>query len=319
MAVRKALTTTRGWMRGKRLRATRVDACGRPIYGDNGQGVSDGFVSVQWTANTDESDEINQTNANGDRCLYAPPEQRLTGYTMELLFCGVDPEMFSLMTGQRVYLDANGNPIGFAINSKVSLNGQGFALEVWAGSKPTNTCDTPGVSAEYGYFLAPFLTGGILGDYTIENGAINFTISGATTRDGNHWGVGPYLVLPNAGGTAAATLPTALDANDHKLIVATTIAPPDAFVGLRPLLNPATAPQISAISAALATRTATITFTGGSATTPVWIDYGDGTWDYLTTTATTNAHTYAAGITGVVTIKASSDGQTWKTATVTLP
>lgn len=319
MAVRKAQTSTRGWMRGKRLRATRVDSCGRPIYGDNGFGINDGFIQVAWTANTNETDEINQTNANGDRCLYAPSETQLLGYTLELQFCNVDPELFSLMTGQRVYLDANGNPVGFAINSKVTLNGQGFALEVWAGSKPTDTCNTPGATPEFGYFLAPFVSGGILGDYTIENGAINFTISGATTRDGNHWGVGPYLVMPNAAGTAAATLPTALDQNDHKLIVATTIAPPDSFVGLRPLLNPATTPQISAISAALATRTATITFTGGSATTPVWIDYGDGTWDYLTTSATTNSHTYAAGISGVVTIKASSDGQTWKTATVTLP
>lgn len=318
MALRKN-GTGRGWMKGRRLRVTKVDSCGRPIFGDGSQAVSSGFISAAWTANTDDTDEINQQNAAGDRCLYAPAESKLSGYTLELQFCEVDPELFSLVTGQRVYLDANGVPIGFAINTKVSLNGQGFALEIWAGSKPTNTCDTPGVAAEYGYFLTPFLTGGILGDYTIENGAINFTISGATTRDGNHWGVGPYQVMPNAAGTAAATLPTALDVNDHMLVVATTIAPPDPFYGTRPLLNPAATPQITGISAALATRTATITFTGGSATTPVWIDYGDGTWDYITNTSTTNAHTYAAGITGVVTIKASSDGATWKTATVTLP
>lgn len=317
MAVRKALTSTRGWMRGRRLRATRVDSCGRPIVGDNAMGVSDSFVQVAWTANTNTTDEINQTNANGERCIYAPAEDQFTGYTLELQFCGVDPEMFSLMTGQRVYLDANGYPIGFAINSKVSLNGQGFGLEVWAGSKPSDVCATPGAGIEYGYFLAPFVVGGILGDYTIENGAINFTISGATTRDGNHWGVGPYLVLPNAAGTGAATLPTPLDVNDHKLIVATTIAPPDAFVGLRPLLDPSVT-QITAIAASMSSRTATITFTGGGASTPVWIDYGDGTWDYLTSSATTNTHTYAAGISGVVTIKATSDGQTWKTTTVTV-
>lgn len=315
MATRKN-GTGRGWMKGRRLRVTKVDSCGRPIYGDGSQAVSSGFIQAAWTVNTNDVDEINQTNANGDRCLYAPAESTLAGYTLELQFCEVDPELFSLVTGQRVYLDANGNPVGFAINTKVSLNGSGFALEIWAGSKPTNTCDTPGVSAEYGYFLAPFLTGGILGDYTIENGAINFTISGASTRDGNHWGVGPYLVMPDTGGLPA-TLPTPLDANDHKLIVATTIAPPAPFYGVRPLMDPAntTLTALVAVKGANAT-TASFTFTGGAAGKPVWIDFGDGSWDYITNSSSTVTHVYANG---TYTASATMDGRTQKTATFTVP
>jgi len=52
-------------VRGRAMRVTRLDGCGRPVYGDGSVGVSDGFVSVAFTANTDEGEEINVTNAAG--------------------------------------------------------------------------------------------------------------------------------------------------------------------------------------------------------------------------------------------------------------
>jgi hypothetical protein len=48
-------------VKGRRIRVTRLDNCGRPVYGDDSQVVSKGFISVGFTANTTESDEINVT------------------------------------------------------------------------------------------------------------------------------------------------------------------------------------------------------------------------------------------------------------------
>lgn len=69
----------------------------------------------------------------------------------------------------------------------------------------------PGVACEAssggsGYLLLPCLQGGVIGDFTIENAAVTFTITGASTKDGNGWGAGPY---------PAHALDTPLDVNDH--------------------------------------------------------------------------------------------------------
>jgi hypothetical protein len=39
-------------VKGRRIRLTRLDACGRPVYGESSAVVSKGFISVAFTANT---------------------------------------------------------------------------------------------------------------------------------------------------------------------------------------------------------------------------------------------------------------------------
>ena len=189
-------------VKGRRIRVTKLDACGRPIYGDSSHVVSKGFISVAFTANTSESDEISVTNAAGDLCVFEAAVTSLTGYGLEVQFCEVDPELFSLVTGQPVVKAPDGTTvIGFDIDTKISLDNSNFALELWAGSPATDSCSNPGATGAFGYLLLPFLKGGILGDFTVENGAVTFTVTGANTSEGNAWGVGPYPVMLGAGGT----------------------------------------------------------------------------------------------------------------------
>jgi hypothetical protein len=303
-----------GSVKGRRMRATRLDGCGRVVYGDASQAVSKGFVSVAWEANTLDTDEINQTNAAGERCIYEPAETEFVGYTMTAVFCEVDPELFSLITGQRVYLDENGDAIGFTINSKISLGDRGYALEVWAGSPAADACTDPTATGRYGYFLAPYLKGGYIDGYTVENGAINFTIAGARTRDGNQWGSGPYNVM-SVGGVAAPLL-TPLDPDDHKLLIWVTVAPPEPFYGTRPVMDPDATPITAVVAAEGAGPTeAAITFTGAS-TAPVYVEFGDGTWDYVEPGTAAVTHVYAAN--GTYTIRATSNG-TVVTTDVVIP
>lgn len=302
-------------MRGRLARVTRVDACGRVVFGEDSQAVSKGWISAQWTVNTTESAAIEQENANGDRCIYEGPKTSFTGYTLTMTFCEVDPEFFSLVTGQRVYLDEDGNAIGFAISSDIDLGDRGFGLEIWAGSPRDSTgCLDPNAQGTYGYFLAPFLKGGVLGDYTVENGAVTFTIQNAVTQDGTAWGKGPYNVMLNAG--VASPLLTPLEENDHKLMIWVAVAPPEPFYGTRPVLDPTS----TAITAVVATEgasptEATFTFTGAGAD-PVWIDFGDGTWDYIPVGTTGSSHVYATN--GTYQVRASSNN-TWVTTPVVIP
>jgi len=215
-------------VRGRRMRVTRLDACGRVALGPRSQVSTKGFISVGLTANTEEGETISVTNAAGEICILDEPAPKFTGWTVEVNFCGVDPELFSLMSGQPIVFGANGDAVGFRVNSSVDLNGQGFALELWS-SVPVAACDASG-GASYGYFLIPFVQGGTLGDVTVENGAINFTLTGARSKDGSEWGVGPYDVVRDDAG-AAGPLLEPIDANDHLHLEVTTVAPPEPSDG----------------------------------------------------------------------------------------
>lgn len=210
-------------IRGRALRVTKLDGCGNTVPGAASSVVSDGFITVSLTANTDTGTEIRVTNAAGRVCILDTPCPLFTGYTVEVAFCGVNPALLNLMTGQPFVVDGAGDIVGFRMNSAVDACDSGFALELWS-QVPTAVCEED-ADVNYGYFLLPFLKGGVLGDFTVGNDAVNFTLSGAATKDGSQWGVGPYEVVDDDG--TPSELLTAIDANDHIHIQLTTLPPPE--------------------------------------------------------------------------------------------
>jgi hypothetical protein len=124
--------------------------------------------------------------------------------------------------------DGAGNVVGFKMNSKIDACDSGFALELWS-NVPSAVCEA-GSGQNYGYMVVPFLKGGVIGDFTVGNDAVNFSLSGAKSKDGNSWGVGPYDVVADDTGLASPLL-EALDADDHLHVQLTTIAPPDPECG----------------------------------------------------------------------------------------
>lgn len=308
------VTKARGVVGGRRTRVTRVDSCGRVIYGEDSQAVTKSFASVAYTQNTLDSDGVDLRDADGEPSIYEAPRTRFASYAIEAVFNKVDPEFFSLVTKQRVYLDADGNAIGFAINSDVDVYVEGIALEVWSGA-PEGNCDPNQVGVEYGYFLAPFVKGFRLGDYTIQQGAITFTLTGGVTQAGNEWGVGPYNVMRDDGGDPSPLLEP-LEEADHKLMIWVDVPPPDPFLGWRPVLDPDSA-AISAVVGAEGSSPSEAVFTlTGATAVPAQIEFGDGTWDWVEDATDGFAHTYGAN--GTYTVRASTNG-VWVTTTVTIP
>jgi len=211
-------------VRGRAMRVTRLDGCGAVDLGPDSAVVSDGFITVQLTAQTDEGETISITNAAGKVCILDEPCPTFTGYEVQVEFCGVNPLLLELMTGMPSVTDADGNRVGFRINTGIDACASGFALEVWS-NVPSAVCD-PSAGVSYGYFLIPFLKGGVVGDFTIGNDAVNFTLSGAKSKDGSSWDVGPYDVVKDDAG-AAGPLLEAIDSRDHLLMELTTVAPPE--------------------------------------------------------------------------------------------
>lgn len=225
-------------IRGRVMRVTRLDGCGAMVLGPTSQVVSDGFITVGFAAQTDEGTTISVTNAAGRVCILDEPAPAFTGYDITVEFCGVNPDLYTLMTGQPIVMDAAGEQgVGFRVNSGIDANESGFALEVWS-NVPAAACE-PGQGVAYGYTLVPFIKGGIIGDFSIGNDAVNFSLSGAKSKDGTAWGVGPYDVTLDET-SLPGPLNEAMDSKDHLHVELVTVAPPEAVCGALPLGTAAT-------------------------------------------------------------------------------
>lgn len=188
------------FVRGRSMRVTRTDNCGRVVYGEYNQAISEGIVDTTFTPRTVDTDEINVPNFAGKRCVYEASVTTLAGYDVEINFCAVDFEMFEIITKQTLVFNAFGSVVGIETDTQISLDEEGFALESWIGAQGGDACLNPNAQGQWGYLLMPRVQGGIVGDITIANDAINFTITGAGTREGNFWGNGPYAVEIGSGG-----------------------------------------------------------------------------------------------------------------------
>jgi hypothetical protein len=211
-------------VRGRALRATKLNGCGSPVLGPDSVVTTDGFISVGLTPNTEEGTAISVTNAAGNVCVLDSPTPKFTSWAIVVTFCGVDPALFNLLTGQPVVMNAAGDEVvGFGVDSDIDVDATGFALELWS-NVPVAVCDESG-EATYGYLLIPFSKGGTIGDLSVENGALNFSVTGAVSRDGNDWGVGPYDVVRDEAGVAGP-LNEAISVNRHLHQEITTVPPP---------------------------------------------------------------------------------------------
>jgi hypothetical protein len=281
------------YLRGRRLRATVVDANGRPIYGDSAQVTTKGYVNVSYTTNVEEGESITLPNASGETCIFEPATPTFNGFGVEAEFCEVDFALFEILTGQDVVVDASGRAIGIDESTAVDLKAVNFALEVWLGAS-TSVAASTGSQGQYGYILTPFLGGGVIGDVTVENAAITFTVTGMATKDGTGWGAGPYNV--ELVGGIAAPLRVPIASRTHRRIMTTEVAPPPVYAGSLPLLDPSK-PAVTALTTTPTGKSVAIAPTPAG-TDPMFYDFGDGTWDY----APTGSYTKVYDLAGTYTI-----------------
>lgn len=216
-------------VRGKRVRLTRLDECGTPPapMATDALVVSSGFISVAYTLEYEDGDEIIQKNANGDLCITDRSEDKFKRVMVTISFCEVDPAALELATGNAAEVDGAGVNVGIRVSRGLPDDAANFALELWSG---VGEVECTGGDREYGYLLLPFLKNGTLRDFTVENGPTTFEVQ-AWTENGTNWGAGPYNVVASGAGGVPSSLEDPLTADDHMVIRTTTVAPPAAACG----------------------------------------------------------------------------------------
>lgn len=206
------------------FRVTRIDACGRPVCGEDNAYVTDCFASLSMNANIEEGEDISFKAANGRQCGFKKGCPTLNGYDVELVFFQASPELIEIMTGSPVFYDYDGKPIGFD-SCSISCRA-GFAMELWADVLGEDVCPEEDTGdGAWQYFLMPWVSNGIITDLGLAGEAVNFTLTGST-RAGGRWGVGPYDVMTvDAAGTPGPML-TPVGQNCHRRSFTTTLEPP---------------------------------------------------------------------------------------------
>lgn len=223
-------------IQGTRLRATRIDECGAPVGGADGQVTTAGFVSVAMTDNVESPDEFKVKTAGGEFCVNQRSRPLLNWIETTVSLCQVSPELLELITGSPLVLDdavPTPNAVGFGTDAATYASAS-FALELWTNIARTQgaACGTAGV--RYGYLLLPWLIEGTIGDVTVENGPVNFTVS-TITSVGHDWGVGPYNVILDRFGVPSPLL-EAVPTDRHRHFQLTSLPPPVAVCGYQDLV-----------------------------------------------------------------------------------
>lgn len=218
----------------RRMRLTKLDGCGRPITAALNKStiVSKGIVKISLSAEYEDGEDTTKKNGSGEICVQHKDPDQLKYLSPEIEFCGVDPEAWSMITGQATVLDSAQNAVGIVFGSDpIEAN---VALEVWTDI-PGAACGEGG--QPFGYWLIPFLGSGRLGNIDLEVAAASFTLS-AQSKSGTGWGAGPYGVVADEEGDAVPLL-APLTEKHHILFQQTTIAPPAPTNGAV-LLTPVT-------------------------------------------------------------------------------
>lgn len=281
-------------VRAPAARVTRLGPCGElPDEDSNGCdfATTESFVEITLNKVYQERQDALQLNANGDICLDKPKEPILRWYEVAITFCNVDPELFNIVSAEPLVLNDALTPEAIGWDTMPdSAAASNFALEFWVGTEDEGCEDGEVV---YGYGLLPRITQGTIGNVTISNAAINFTVTGIT-RGGNLWGEGPYNVLINETGPNAglpADLLTPIPAAAHKRFMWTTLPPPEGVCGCQDLTPVFAVAPLAGTTAVQ--RVGTFPLLNGTPILPAVIDWDDGTAVEVVTSGTSANHTYA--------------------------
>ena len=217
-------------IQGLALRVTRLDACCSPVTGtDCDYAVSESFVTLNLTAELEDPDEFIVKLANGKLCINETGCATLKRFNLELEVCNADPDLFEIISGVNTVADYNGDVVGFEIDQTLGDCNR-FALEFWTRVVGDECIDPETGAEQYLYWLLPCVSNGRIGDITIENAPLTWTLSGEALPS-TAWGRGPFEVVPTNGSNDPGVLLEPIGPDTALHVQFTTIAPPTELCG----------------------------------------------------------------------------------------
>lgn len=216
-------------IQGLALRVTRLDSCCQPVTGTTcDYAVSESFVTLNLSAQIEDPDEFVVKLANGKLCINETGCATLKRYDVSMEICNADPDLFEIVSGVSTVVDYQGSVVGFEVDQDLGECNK-FSLEFWTKVVGDQCTDATGAK-QYLYWLLPCASNGRVGDITIENGPLTWTLSGEAVPS-SVWGVGPYNVVPIDSNNTPGPLLAPLGTETALHVQFTTIPPPIEVCG----------------------------------------------------------------------------------------
>lgn len=209
-------------IKGTLFRLIKLDQCGVPVTGASGAVVtSAGFIAIKPSPQYEEGTEFIQKLANGALCVNQKDAPTLKRVALDVSVCTMDPDMIVMVTGSRLITNgATGTGVFF--NDAINL--ARVSVEVWQQVAGRASCIN-GLQ-QYIYWAFANTGHGMVGDWSIENGVLNFDLKMETDEAYPSWGSLP-TATPPTGYLNSQTF----QVGDHYAYNVTTTAPPVAGCG----------------------------------------------------------------------------------------
>lgn len=262
------------------VRITRVDACGRPVYGDCNAVVSRCIAQITDTPEVEEAEARVQTGFDGTACATEVGCDKINYHTLEATWSQINLDAFSFMNpAARITRDSSGEAIGRFGTQRIDCSA-GYAIEVWARAMGQSDACAGQSEAEgqWYYRVYPWVTGATPGDLTMGGtDEVAFVFSGRT-KTGTRWGRGPYDITLTDG--MPSGLPEAFDPDEEEPYWegVVTLPPPDADCDCIEVPRPIPDPATLSVTAdpADASRMTVRLIADNNGLGPVMVDWGDG-------------------------------------------
>lgn len=278
-------------VRAPSARVTRLDACGATTNTGCDYATTESFITITLTKVYQDRQDALRLNANGDICVDKPKPPILRWYEVAIEFCNVDPELFNIVSAEPLILNDAEDPVAVGwCTLPDSASASNFALEFWVGTEDEGCEDG---EVRYGYGLLPRVTQGTIGDVTIGNDVVTFTVTGIT-RAANQWGTGPYNVIINESGVNEGfpgPLLSPVNVKAHKCFQWTTLGPPPGQCGCQDITPLVTVSPLAGVAPLLVTLTFPLG-ADGMPILPAVIDWDDGTPLQVVSTGVSTTHNY---------------------------
>lgn len=178
------------------VRATRLNADGTVMTGEENSYVMKSFISLSFTPEYEDGEELTQKDASGAVCTTFRSPDTLKRVNLELAICEPDPEFTELVSGGTLLTNSSEDEtMGWAAPEiGVDALPNGVALEVWSSAIQGGK---RAAKNPYWRWVFPFTTLRQSGDRVIENGILANSFEG--------WGVGNTQFGQGPGGEGAGS------------------------------------------------------------------------------------------------------------------
>lgn len=182
------MTASPASISGLALRVAKLDTDGSPLPGAENAYVTQRFMTLSFTPEYTEGDEVEQKAADGTVCVYFQLPDVLKRVTFTLTICAPSPEFSEILAGGSLLENGEEEVIGYqGPQAGADATPNGISMEAWSRAVEDGRLASPN---PYWWWVFPSCIMRFAGERTLENGMMANQFEGWGVGNSN-WGSGP--------------------------------------------------------------------------------------------------------------------------------